>query len=196
MKKLIPEECVLVPDNAECLFKGMIFDIYQWPQKMFDGSEHTFEMLKRTDTVTIIGLTENKVILVDDEQPHLGKRKSFPGGRVDDTDDTILDAAKREMLEETGYSFNSWRLVEVRQPYRKIEWFVYVFVAYEQLDKQEPDLDAGEKIDVSYLDFDDLKTLINNDIGYLGESRGLLQQINNLKELKDLPEFRGQSVDR
>jgi ADP-ribose pyrophosphatase len=151
---------------------------------------------RHTDTVTIIGLTENKVILVDDEQPHLGKRKSFPGGRVDDTDDTILDAAKREMLEETGYSFNSWRLVEVRQPYRKIEWFVYVFVAYEQLDKQEPDLDAGEKIDVSYLDFDDLKTLINNDIGYLGESRGLLQQINNLKELKDLPEFRGQSVDR
>jgi ADP-ribose pyrophosphatase len=196
MKKIIPDDCVLVPDQAERVFKGMIFDVYQWPQKLFDGSGHTFEMLKRTDTVTVIGITEDKIIVIDDEQPHLGKRKSFPGGRVDDSDETVLDAAKREMLEETGYSFNSWRLVEVRQPYRKIEWFVYVFIAFGQANKQEPHLDAGEKIAASYLKFEDLKDLVLGGTGYLGESRDLFKQIDNLQQLQDLQEFNGQIVER
>lgn len=53
MKKVIPDNAVLVPDAAQHVFEGMIFDVYQWPQKLFDGSEHTFEMLKRPDTVVV-----------------------------------------------------------------------------------------------------------------------------------------------
>jgi ADP-ribose pyrophosphatase len=196
MKKVIPEDAVLVPDNAELKFKGMIFDVYQWHQKLFDGSEQTFEMLKRCDTVSIIGLVDNKIIIIDDEQPYLGERKSFPGGRVDDSDATILAAAQREMAEETGYEFANWRLVEVRQPYRKSEWFVYVWLAWDSTGQQERHLDAGEKIIVSQLDFEDLKTLIDEDIDYLGNARPLLKNINGLDQLMTLPEFSGPEVDR
>src|ERR1700753_2364169 len=103
MKKLIPSDAVLVPDVAELKFHGMIFDTYQWPQKLFDGSEHVFEMLKRTDTVSVMAVVDNKILFIDDEQPHLGSRRSFPGGRIDDTDESQLAAAQREMHEETGY---------------------------------------------------------------------------------------------
>ena len=108
---------------------------------------------------------------------------------------------EREILEETGYSFNKWRLVQVRQPYRKIEWFVYVLLAWDMAGQQEPHLDAGEKIGVQPLDFDELKTQIMQDDGasaqsYLGESRDIFGQINSLDDLLALPEFEGREVDR
>lgn len=196
MKKIIPNDAVLVPDNAELKFKGMIFDVYQWPQKLFDGSEHTFEMLKRTDTVSVICVVDGKVLVIDDEQPHLGSRQSFPGGRVDDTDATVEDAAKREVLEETGYSFNNWQLVEVRQPYRKVEWFVYVLVAWDVSGQQEPHLDPGEKIQTTIIDFDELKKLVMDDTGYLGESRSLFKTLDAVDDLTGLPAYSGQTVNR
>lgn len=196
MKKVIPEDSILVPDNANRVFQGMIFDVYQWPQKLFDGSEHTFEMLKRTDTVSVIGVVDDKILVIDDEQPHMGSRKSFPGGRIDDTDPTVEAAAQREVLEETGYSFQNWHLVKVHQPYRKIEWFVYVLLAWGAAGQQAPHLDPGEKITVNALDFAAVKELAMNDVGYLGESRDLFKDLENIDQLLALPEFNGQEVDR
>ncbi|HVX56477.1 MAG TPA: NUDIX hydrolase [Candidatus Saccharimonadales bacterium] len=201
MKKLIPNDAVLVPDQAERAFRGMIFDVYQWPQKLFDGSEHRFEMLKRTDTVTAVCVVDNKVLVVHDEQPHLGLRQSFPGGRVDADDTSIETAARREILEETGYRFNQWRLVQVRQPYRKIEWFVYVWLAWDVAGQQEPHLDPGEKISAKLLSFDEVKAQVLQDDGasaqsYLGESRDIFGRVNSVDDLLALPEFEGREVDR
>jgi ADP-ribose pyrophosphatase len=196
MKKIIPQDAVLIPDEAELKFQGRIFDVYQWPQQLFDGSEHTFEMLKRTDTVSVICVVEGKILVIDDEQPHLGTRKSFPGGRVDDIDASIQDAAEREVLEETGHTFNNWRLVKVFQPYRKMEWFVHVFVAWDAALRQEPKLDPGEKVTVHQLPFEDLKAKVMQDEGYLGESRDIFSSTSNVEELISLPEFTGLAVDR
>jgi len=196
MKKIIPEDSVLLPDQAERMFEGKIFDVYQWPQQLFDGSSHTFEMLKRPDTVTAICAVENKILVVNDEQPHLGARQSFPGGRVDKSDAGIEAAAQREILEETGYSFKNWRLIKVSQPYRKMEWFLYVLLAWDVAGQQPPNLDAGEKIDLKMLDFATLKNLVMKRTGYLGESVSIFENIDSLEGLLALPEFQGQTVDR
>jgi ADP-ribose pyrophosphatase len=195
MKKIIPVDAILVPDMASKVFTGKIFEVYQWPQTMFDGSQHTFEMLKRTDTVTAICVADDKIMVIDDEQPHLGNRTSFPGGRVDDTDESIESAIQREILEETGYSFNNWRLVKVSQPYRKIEWFVYVLLAWDVAATQEPKLDPGEKISVSFKSFDEVKQLVTQRTDYLAESQDLFENINSVDELLNLPEYQGQTIE-
>jgi ADP-ribose pyrophosphatase len=196
MKKIIPTDSVLVPDQAVRAFQGMIFDTYQWPQKLFDGSEHRFEMLKRPDTVSIICIVEDKILVIDDEQPHLGSRQSFPGGRVDAEDGSVETAAQREILEETGYSFKNWRLLKVSQPYRKMEWFVYIFLAWDVAAQQQPVLDAGEKITVNQLNFEEVKELVLQHKGYLGESSDIFAAAETLDRLVALPEFVGQEVDR
>ncbi len=196
MKKVIPANSVLLPEAAKCVFEGEIFDVYQWPQQMYDGSSATFEMLKRPDTVSVIGVTDNKILVIDDEQPHSGLRKSFPGGRVDPVDDSIVAAAQREVREETGYSFNNWRLIKVWQPYRKMEWFVHVLLAWDVVDKQSPTPDAGEKITVAKVSFEELRALIMGRVGYLGESEELLHRVANIDELLCIPEYLGQIVER
>ena len=194
MQKVIPQDSVLIPDSAERVFEGMIFDVYQWQQTMFDGSSETFEMLKRPDTVTAICVVDGKILIIDDEQPHTGSRKSFPGGRVDASDRSAEEAAKREVLEETGYSFANWRLVNVRQPYTKIEWFVSVFLAWDVSGKQESTPDIGEKITLHTYSLDELKVLVANKSSSLGDSTNQIKDLTSLEELLALPEFKGRTI--
>ncbi len=196
MQKVIPHDSILVPDMATKMFGGMIFDTYQWPQTLFDGTSHTFEMLKRTDTVTVMCVVDDKILVINDEQPHLGMRKTFPGGRVDPEDASIEAAAQREVLEETGYSFKNWRLVLVQQPYKKIEWFIYLLLAWDVDTKIEPKLDAGEKISVESLTVDELKKVVTDRFVNLGDSTAIIENLGSIDHLLALPEFDGQTVDR
>ncbi len=196
MQKPIPDDAILIPDEASKVFSGEIFDVYQWPQQLFDGSSHNFEMLKRADTVTAICIVDDQLLIIEDEQPHLGKRISWPGGRVDATDSNLEQAIKREIKEETGYSFKNWRLIKVSQPYRKIEWFVYVYLAWDEQDSAEAHLDPGEKIKLTKMDFNGVKELVMKRTDYLSESQDIFEKIASTQELLSLAEYTGQIIDR
>lgn len=153
----LPANAHRVPPQGRRVFHGVIFDTYQWPQQLYDGSIATFEMLRRHDTVITIGLTDDgRVVTVDEEQPSgIVRHGGVSAGGVEPTDASVLDAAKRETREETGYAFRNWRLLEVRQPETKIEWFVHVFVATGVIDVAEQHLDAGERISVHLMPYDE-----------------------------------------
>ncbi len=197
MKKFLPENAILVPDKAEKVFSGVIFDVYQWQQELFDGSKTSFEMLRRPDTVSTIGVVDGKLMALHERQPHSGEKYSFTTGRVDPEDQSILAAAKREMVEETGYTFKNWRLVSVKQPpTTKIEWFVHTFIAWDIEKIIEPHLDAGEKNEIKLLPIEEATKLSQQGVKYLSESRYLLESLKSLDDLLLLPEFNGQEVDR
>ena len=190
MRNVLPVNAKLVPKDAKLAFKGIIYDTYQWQQKMFDGSFETFEMLKRPDTIKILAVKDGKVIILEQEQPGHEAFYDLPGGRHDVESESELDAAKREMVEETGMTFKAWRLLDITQPHTKIEQFVYIFLATD-FDKQtEQHLDAGEKIDVQYFDFQTVKQLTNDPKArYLPKE--LLDKVDTLDELINLPEYKG-----
>lgn len=197
MKKIVPADSVLIPDNATLAFQGQIFGVYQWPQSLFDGSPATFEMLRRPDTVNVLAITDDhKILVLDDEQPHTGSRKCLPGGRVDPEDESIEAAAKRELLEETGYAFKNWRLIRVQQPHTKIEWFTCLLVAWGVESRQEPHLDAGEKITLSEVSFEELKTLSLNKSSFLNDLLSIIEDLKTVDDLVALPEFQGRTIDR
>lgn len=143
-----------LPSNAKIVFKGQIFEVWQWKQKMFDGSVETFEKLRRTNTAQAIPIVGDKILIQTQRQPH--RKKSFnsiPGGRCERGEKPLV-AAKRELLEETGYASDDWMLWREENPISKIIWTVYTYIARNCYFKQPPHLDAGEKITTRLISFD------------------------------------------
>lgn len=196
MKKIVPSNAILIPDNAKCVFKGVIFDVFQWPQAMFDGTSATFEMIRRQDTVEIIAVKNGKIVVLEEEQPNLSPYLSLPAGRKDSYSEPSLDAAKRELAEETGLYFKTWKLLSVAQPAAKGEWFIYQYLATDLVKEEasQPEAD-GEKIKVMEKTVTELKELFNHPLNrWL--PKDLFENIETLDDLLAMPEFEGQEVDR
>jgi len=197
VKKIVPKDAILIPENAECVFKGIIFDVYQWQQKLFDGSSTTFEMLRRVDTVKAICVVDDKIIVLDEDQPMAPARGyEFPGGRVERGADSYLKEIQREVLEETGYRFANWKLVHVQQSSQHVEGFFYYFVATNPIEHIAPNHDSGEHINVEQLSFEQLRQRVLDPRGSMGYIAGFFDPLRTLDDLLKLPEFVGQEVDR
>jgi ADP-ribose pyrophosphatase len=138
-----------IPDNAKRVFKGIIYDVYQWEQEMFDGSFETFEALKRHDTVVVMPFDKDgNVFYARQEQPHFNEKYlSLFGGRSEDGEDP-LDAIKRELQEESGLVSNDWQLFSIDKGHRKIDYNVHYYIAKNCEFLSEPELDSGEKIEI------------------------------------------------
>jgi len=155
-----------IPNHAKKVFKGILFDVYQWDQEMFDGSTATFEALKRNDTAVIIPVVGGKIMVLDEEQPHHEPFRSLPGGKLEESEDH-LSAAKRELLEETGYASEDWEQFMVYDPMMKMEWSVHIYIARDCKKQQEPALDNGEKVTPQFITFDEF-LMLSEDTKFRG----------------------------
>lgn len=149
-----------IPEHAEKVFEGQLFDVFQWEQELYDGSRKIFEKVQRTDTTDIIAITEDeKVIVLEQEQPGKGKFFSLPGGSID-RDEDPMDNAKRELLEETGYESKDISLWYSTQQVSKIDWALYIFVARNCKKISDQNLDGGEKIKVLLVSMEEFIDMI------------------------------------
>ena len=150
-----PASAQPIPPHAKLAFQGKIFSVYQWEQKMFDGTIKTFEKIKRPDTVNVFPITSaGTIILTQQEQPG---RESFIGGAggIMDPGEDPMTAAKRELLEETGYEAEEFILWDAVHPQTKIDWVIYTFIAKKLKKTSDLKLDSGEKIKLLEVNFDE-----------------------------------------
>lgn len=166
-----------IPKQAKLVFKGEIFDMYQWEQEMFDGSPQVFEMLKRPDTVQIIPIVGKKIWIAEEEQPHHKRRIGFLGGRVDEGENPLA-AAKRELLEESGLQSDDWELYKMYEPIVKMQWRIYFYIARKCRKVQEAHLDGGEKIEIKEVSFNEFVDIFCSEGSWAGEF------INDLLRMK------------
>lgn len=153
MKIERPKSAQPIPPNATKVFKGKLFDVYQWEQTLYDGTIQTFEKVKRPDTVVIIPVLDDKMILLtEQEQPGRGFFVDAPSGRIEEGEE-VMHAAQKELIEETGYEAAEYVLWKTEQPLSKIEWVVYVFIAKGCKKVTEKNPDAGEKISIKPVSF-------------------------------------------
>lgn len=151
-----------LPPNAKRVFTGVIFDVYQWDQKMYDGSTKPFEVVARRDTVVVIPVIGNKILIQHEQQPQREETVIAPPGGRRDEDEEPLAAAKRELLEETGYTADTWELWRTEYPHNKIIYTIYTFIARDCHAVQKQQLDGGEKITPKLITFDEFLMLSDN----------------------------------
>jgi ADP-ribose pyrophosphatase len=175
-----------IPPEAKCVFQGKIFSVYHWQQEMFDGSFETFEMLKRPDTVEVIATNGERIFITHQSQPNKHDYFSLLGGRVDEGEEPLA-AAKRELLEESGMTSDSWELYKEYQPIHKIEWSVHTYIAKDCRKVAEQKLDVGEKIEVKECTFEEFLDIILSE-EYWGTELAL--DILRMKDNGTLEEFK------
>ena len=151
-----------IPKQAKLVFKGKIFEVHQWKERMFNGSYEVFEALKRPDTVQIICTQGSKILIAYEEQPTKLPFYGFFGGRVEKSENPLA-AAKRELLEETGMESSDWELLKVFEPISKMEWDIYFYIARNCKVIASPKLDSGERIEIQKLNFESFLKLIDSD---------------------------------
>lgn len=122
-----------------------------------EDHEGTFYILDAPPWVNVIALTpDREVILVEQyrfgiEQPSL----EIPGG-VCDSGESYLDAAKRELLEETGYISSEWySLGKVSANPAIQNNYNYCFLAENCRTNGTTNFDQHERIVVHKLPYDD-----------------------------------------
>lgn len=151
-----------IPEHATRVFKGVLFDVYQWEQEMFDGSVRTFEKLARNDATMVIPiLPDGKILVTEDEQPGQSMVITFPGGGSEDEEDPET-AGRRELLEETGYVPETMTFVRSFEPSSKIAWNIHTYIARGCTRVAEPLPDAGERILVRAVSLDELILLADD----------------------------------
>lgn len=155
MNIIRPKSKQTIPENAKKVFDGVLFDVYQWEQTLYDGTKTTFEKLKRPDTVIVFPILDNgDILLTQQEQPGKEPFIGASGGRVEEGEG-VLEAARRELLEETGYEASEMIPWESQQPISKIDWVVYTFIAKGLKKVSDLSLDSGEKITLKPVSFDE-----------------------------------------
>jgi len=158
LQRPLPEQPI--PNNAKKVFAGKIFDTYQWPQKLYDGTEVTFEAIRRPDSVNILPITsEGKIILTKQEQPGMKSFIGALGGRVDEGE-TPLQAAERELLEEAGLKGAQFELWDATHIAEKLDWVIWTFIAKDCSKVGEQQVDGGEKIELIEVTFDEYMDIV------------------------------------
>lgn len=135
-----------VPEQAVLAFEGVRCRVYQWPQKMYDGSTATFEKVVKLPAATVVAVVEDKILVQEQEQPHRSPFLCLAGGGADSWDESLFETAQRELREETGLESDDWQLFAdmSRRDFQVFEHHLYLARNCRKV--TEPRLDNGEKI--------------------------------------------------
>lgn len=143
------------PTNAKKVFEGLIYDVYQWPQELYDGTTVTYERVNRQNTVSVLGITKDKqILLIEEEQPLRPKHISLMAGKVD-PGESPQEAAERELMEETGYQAEVMEPWFEYEPDLNVDWTVFVYIARNIEQVADQNLEGGEKITPKLFTFDE-----------------------------------------
>lgn len=144
------------------LFKGH-FDFYLNKRT---GKEEKMIVVRSRDAGNVVAITkEGKVVMV--RQFRFGIEADtieVPGGLIEKGEDS-MEAVKRELLEETGYSGGKWQFLQTIQSnpvYMDGLIHQYLAVGVEKTGEQH--LDPGENIEVEEMSEADLKEAFESGI--------------------------------
>ena len=100
--------------KSEVVFRGKIWNIISKTFKFFEQSL-TREYVEHPGAVAVIALNENdEVLLINQYRAPVNEYLyEVPAGLLDVAGEEKLEAAKRELLEETDYLANNWELLQI-----------------------------------------------------------------------------------
>ena len=142
--------------SEEEVFRGIFLRVRRDEVRLPDGSRAEREYIRHPGAVAIVALTQEGAVVLE-RQHRYALRRDFveiPAGKLE-SGEALLDTAKRELMEETGYAAAEWtRLGLIHNAIGYSDEGIELWLAT-GLRKSEPRLDAGEFLEVFTLPFEE-----------------------------------------
>ena len=136
--------------SSDNVYDGKLLKVYKDTVRMPDGALKTREYIRHIGEVCVIPVTEdNRAILVRQfRYPFHDVITEIPAGKLDSPEEDRLEAAKRELLEETGLTADEF--IPIGGLYTSVAYsneYISIYMA-KGLHQQDQKLDEGEFLNV------------------------------------------------
>ena len=131
--------------HSKPIYQGKIISLQVETVQLPNGESASREIVRHPGGVSVLAIKDDKMLVVEQYRKALGKSQvEIPAGKLDKDGEDPMDAAKRELEEETGY--RSDRLTYICSYYTSPGFADEIMHMYftDQLVKSEMKLDEDE----------------------------------------------------
>ena len=144
-----------------------------------------YYVIEAKEWVHIFAINKQSEVLITRQYRHAAGVvcDELPCGEVEETDTSLVEAAKRELLEETGCSGAHFEFIgsSFANPARQTNR-IHTFICYDTVTVKEPSPDENEVLDFQFILIDELFKLIEN--GSFSQSLHIASVFLALRRLK------------
>ncbi|MBR6163937.1 NUDIX hydrolase [bacterium] len=95
--------------KSENIYVGKVFRVTKDDVELSNGSLKFREVVHHRGGVVIVAIKNDKILLVKQFRYPTGQvQTELPAGKLDKEGETVFEAAKRELEEETGHTAKKW----------------------------------------------------------------------------------------
>ncbi|MBR5730508.1 MAG: NUDIX hydrolase [Firmicutes bacterium] len=148
--------------SSEELFDGVVLHVFRDQISLPDGRPAERELIRHVGAVCIVPLTEDGSVIIERQYryPIAQPVIEIPAGKLDWPGEDRLEAAKRELREETGYTADRWTDIGLYYGAPAFSDEKITIYLAEGLHRGEQDLDEDEFIDVFEMPLDRLVEMV------------------------------------
>lgn len=160
------------------VYHGPLLHVYHDRVILPNGNETGRDYIKHLGAVCVVPVTEDNKVVVERQFRYPADKvfTEIPAGKLDSAEEDRLDAAKRELMEETGYTADEWTWIgDLYSAVAYSNELISMYLA-RSLHKGERHLDADEFLNVALVPIEELvKQVMDGEITDAKTQAGILK---------------------
>lgn len=145
------EQLAEIKLSSEEIFDGVVLHVVRDEVELPNKEKSTREVIRHVGAVCVVPVTDNNEVVMERQfrYPIDSVITEIPAGKLDSKSEDRLDAAKRELREETGYEAKTWIDMGIYYPAAAYSDEKITMYLAKDLVKGEQDLDEDEFLNVT-----------------------------------------------